>query len=163
MGLLGELRISHLVLGVIARSRSSAPILKPVSAPQDTITGLPLAEQHDVRIGHPVGRRDDHLVAGIEGGHQRVVDGLLAAAADGDLLGGVVEVVLPLELGADRLAQRRGAGDRGILGLAAIDGGLSRRLDVVGGVEVRLAGAEADDVAAGGLQLGGLLGDGDGR
>ena len=71
--------------------------------------------------------------------------------------GAVVEPVLALEFGGDRLAQRRGAGDGGVFGLAPVDRGLGRLLDIVRRVEIGLAGAKADDVAAGRLQLGGLL------
>ncbi len=38
--------------------------------------------------------------------------------------------------------------DRGVLGLAGLDGLDRSQLDVGGGIEVGLAGAEADDVAA---------------
>ena len=123
---------------------------------------LALAKQHDVRIGDPVGRRDDHLVAGFDRGHQRVVDDLLAAAADRDLLRSVGQAVLAGELGADRLAQRRRAGDGGVLRLSPVDRRLRRLADVLRRIEVRLAGAEPDDVAPGRLQLGRPLGDADG-
>src|SRR5690242_21734700 len=43
LGLDGELRISHLVFGVIAASRSSGRILKPLFCGQATGTGLPSA------------------------------------------------------------------------------------------------------------------------
>src|SRR5581483_5339022 len=53
--------------------------------------------------------------------------------------------------------------DHRVLGVALADG-LDRRLfDVVGRVEVGLAGAETDDVAAGGLELDRLRGDREGR
>src|SRR4029453_1418929 len=101
-------------------------------------------------------------VARIQRRGQRVVQPLLAAGADGDLLRLVVEVVLALELGADRLLQRGGAVDVGVFGVAGhdrLDRGL---LDVVRRVEIRLAGAQADDVSPGRLQLARLAGDGDG-
>ena len=105
-------------------------------------------ERHHFRIAHPIGRRDDHLVARIDGGHQRVVEHLLAAGANNDLVRLVGEAVLALELGGDRLLQFGKAVDRGVLGLAGLDGADRRQLDVGRGVEVGLAGAEADDVAA---------------
>ena len=43
MGLEGELKISHLVFGVIAASSASAVILKFVSIPASTNTGSPPA------------------------------------------------------------------------------------------------------------------------
>ena len=124
---------------------------------------LALGQQGDIRIADPIGGGNDHLVAGIQGGHQRVVQHLLAAAADGDLLRRVVEAVFPFELAGDSLAQGQGAGHRGVFGLALVDGRLGRRLDIVGSVEIRLARPQADDVAAGGLQFRGLLGYRDGR
>ena len=124
---------------------------------------LALGQQDHVRIGDPEGRRDDHLVARVQGRHQGVVEHLLAAGADGDLLGLVVQAVVALELLDDRRLQLGRAVDRRVLGLAALDGGDGRLLDVVRGVEIRLAGAQADDVAAGGLELAGLLGHRDGR
>ena len=61
------------------------------------------AGEHDhVGIAHPIGRRNDHLVAGIERRHERVVEHLLAAGADDDLARLVVEAVLALELAGDR-------------------------------------------------------------
>ena len=90
----------------------------------------------------------------VDRGHQGVVQDLLAAGvADGDLVGGVVEPVFPLELGRDRLLQRRCPVHGGVFGIARVDGADRRLLDRVRGVEIRLARAEADDVAAGGLQL----------
>ena len=124
--------------------------------------GLAVGQQRDVRIRDPVRRRDDDLVAGIEGRHEGVEDDLLAAAAHGDLVGRVVQSVFPLELVADGLAQLRRPGDGGIPGLAPVHGRLRRLDDVRRRVEVGLAGAEADDVAPLRLQVAGLLGDGDG-
>ena len=75
----------HLVFGVIARSSASGFILKPISIVVGDLDRLAAGEQHDVGIAHPIGRRDDHLVAGIERRQQRVVEHLLAAGADDDL------------------------------------------------------------------------------
>ncbi len=46
-----------------------------------------------------------------------------------------------------RFLQLGNAADIGVLGLAGLDGVDRRQLDVGGRVEIRLAGAEADDVA----------------
>ncbi len=62
-------------------------------------------EQDHVRIGHPIRGGNDDLVAGIEGGHQGVVDHLLAAGTDRDFLSLVVELVLAPELLDDRRLQ----------------------------------------------------------
>src|SRR5665811_2295324 len=53
-------------------------------------------EQHHVGIAHPVRRRDDHLVAGVQRRHEGVVQHLLAAGADRDLRRLIVEPVLAL-------------------------------------------------------------------
>ena len=81
---------------------------------------------------------------------------------DQDLLGRVVEAVVALEFGDDRLLQAGGAAHRGVFGEARVDGLDRRVLDVLRGVEIGLAGAEADNVAAGRLELGGTGGDGEG-
>ena len=106
------------------------------------------AQADHLRIGDPIGRRDDDLVAGVERGEHRVVEDLLAAGRDDRLGRLVVEAVLALELLGDRLAQGNDAGDRRVLGLAAADGGDRRLLDMVGRVEIRLAHRQADDVPA---------------
>ncbi len=62
-------------------------------------------ERHHFRIAHPIGRGDDDLVAGIDGGHQRVVEHLLAAGPDDDLVRLVGQTVLALKFGDDRLLQ----------------------------------------------------------
>ena len=121
------------------------------------------AQDHHLRVGDPVGAGDHHLVAGVQGGEQRVVDDVLAAGADDGLRDLVVEPVLALELLDDRFAQRVDAGDRRVLGLAAADRIDRRLLDVVGRVEIRLADREADDIDARGFQLARLLGHRDGR
>ena len=152
-----------MVFGVIAFSRSAACSLKPCSSLQSDEHRRAAGQHHDVGIAHPVGRRDDHLVAGIDGGHQRVEQHLLAAGADRDLRGLVVQPVLALELGADRLLELGNAVDRrctwSCRRLDRLDRGV---LDVVRRVEVRLARRQPDDVAALGLQRHGLVGNGDG-
>ena len=103
---------------------------------------------------------------GIERRHQRVEEHLLAAGADDDLRRLVVEAVLALELARDRGLQLGDAVDRGVLAVLPLADRLDRGfLDVVGRVEVGLAGAEPDDVAAGGFQRARLVGhrDGGGR
>ena len=120
-------------------------------------------QRHHFRIAHPIGRGNDDLVARIDGGHQRVVEHLLAAGADDDLVRLVGQAVLALELGDDRLLQLGNAADIGIFGLAGLDGVDRRQLDVGGRVEIGLAGAEADDVAARRFQRACFIRDRDGR
>ena len=58
------------------------------------------------------------LVARVQRRQQRIVDDLLAAGADRDLAGLVVEAVLALELAHDRRLELGHAVDVGVLGLA---------------------------------------------
>src|SRR5262245_7668992 len=116
----------------------------------------------NIGIAHPVGRRDDHLVAMIDGGHEGIEQHLLATSADGDLGQLVVEPVIALELGDDRLFELGDAVNIGVFDLAAPDCGNRCFLYVRRRVEIRLAGGQADDVAALRLEGAGLGGDGDG-
>ena len=74
----------------------------------------------------------------------------------------VVEIVLALELGGNRLAQWLDAGDGRVFRLAAADGGDRRFLDVVGRVEIRLADGQRDHVLACGFEVARLLREDDG-
>jgi len=113
---------------------------------------LGLGDLDDVGIGGPVGRGDDHLVAGVEGRHYRVEQDLLGAGRDRDLVERVIDAVLAAELVADRGLQFRCAVEGRVFGLAGLHGFPGGFLDVVGGVEIRLAGAEDDHRAAFALQ-----------
>jgi hypothetical protein len=121
------------------------------------MTGGGARQQHDVRIAHPIGRRDDHLIARIERHHHGVVEHLLAAGADRDLRRLVVELVLALELARDRRLELGNAVDIGVLALAALDRPDGGELDVVGRIEIRLAGPQPDDVAPGRFERAGLV------
>ena len=132
--------MNHLVFGVIARASASRRQLEAVLELGLDDDGLGASEQHDVGIAHPIGRRDDHLVARVERRQQRIVEHLLAARADGDLRRLVAHAVLALELLDDRALELGDAVDRGIFGLAALDRLDRRLLDVVGRVEIGLAG-----------------------
>ena len=120
------------------------------------------SQQNHIGVRDPIGRGDDHLIAGVTGGHQRIVENLLAAGANGDLVRRIFQPVFAFELGADRLFQLGDTIDRGITRLALVDRTLGRRADVFRRVEIRLACAQTDDIAALCLQLGRLGGDGDG-
>src|SRR5690606_17334743 len=91
---------------------------------------LSAAKQHDVGIGHPARRRNDDLVPRIKGGHQGVVEHLLAASADGYLRGLVLKAVLPPELGDNRFLQFWNTVDIGVLRLALVQGTNGGFLDV---------------------------------
>ena len=124
---------------------------------------LAAGEQHHVVIAHPIGRGENYLVARVERADEGVVQHLLAASADRDLRGFIVEAVLALELFGDRLFQLGDAIDVGVFRSLAVADRLDRGLlDVVGRVEIGLAGAQADDIAARRLERARLVGDGDG-
>ena len=124
---------------------------------------LAAGEQHHVGIAHPIGRRDNHLVAGVERRDEGIVQHLLAAGADRDLRGLVVEPVLALELLDHRFLQLGDAVHVGVLRRPAVADRLDRRLfDVVGRVEIRLAGAQPNDIAAGRFERARLVRHGDG-
>src|SRR2546423_4743968 len=65
----------------------------------------------------------------------------------------IVEPVFALELGLNGLAQGRSAVDRGVAGLAGVNGADGGFTDVLRRVEIGLAGAKSDDIAALGLEL----------
>ena len=67
-----------------------------------------------------------------------------------------------MNLAADCLLELGQAVDRGVFGLAAPDRRDRRLLDVVGRVEIGLAGGQADDVAAFGFERHRLVGNGNG-
>ena len=125
--------------------------------------GRAVGDQHHVGVGHPVRRRDDGLVAGVEQGTAQVEDGLLGAARHEDLRARVLESVVAAELGDDRVLELVRALDCRVARVTAADRGDAGVLDVHGRVEVRLAGAEADDVLALGLEARGAAGDGERR
>jgi hypothetical protein len=79
------------------------------------------ADRHHFGIADPVGCRYDDFIASIQRRHEGVEQDLLAAGADNGLLPVIIEIVLALELGGNCLAQFRNAGNRRVLGLAAID------------------------------------------
>src|SRR5699024_6457310 len=81
---------------------------------------------------------------------------------DHDLVAVEIEVVVALELGDDGLAQAGRAGHRRVFRLAGVERLLGRVLDVFRRVEIRFAGAQADDVVAGGFHFRRAGGDGQG-
>jgi len=109
--------------------------------------GRGVGQQHDVRVGYPVGRRDDHLVAPSEEDLGHVVQGVLRPGGHDDLGSPVGEAVVPAELFDDGVLELVDAADRGVLREPLLDGADGGGLDVVGRVEIGLPRAEADDVA----------------
>jgi hypothetical protein len=88
----------------------------------------------------------DHLVAGAEQHHDGVVERLFAAGGDDGLGGGVLDAVVVAIAADDRLLQLLGAGVGRVLGEVGVDRGLGRLADMLGRGEIRLPGAEIDDV-----------------
>jgi len=99
-----------------------------------------------LRVGGPVRRRHDHLVARVEHRRERRVDGLLAAVGDQHLRRGDLEAAVAAGLVDDRLLELGQSARGGVAVVprvaAGLDGGGD---DVVGGGEVGLARAESDD------------------
>jgi hypothetical protein len=110
-------------------------------------------EADALRVSGPVRRGQQHLIAWVEQGRERLVDRLLAAVGhqhltDADVVAGVAR-----GLGDDRLLQLGQApGGRVVVHLRVAAGGDGGLDDHVRGREVRLTRAEADHVAAGRLQ-----------
>ena len=126
-GLLGLLITTILVLGVIAASSCAGRHLEALLDARLHDHRLAFRDQHDVRIRDPVRRGNDHLVAGIDHRQREIEETLLAAARDQDLLRGVIQPVVALELGDHRRFQRRRAADRGVLGETLVDRARSPR------------------------------------
>ena len=110
-------------------------------------------------VGRPVRRRQQDLVAGVEQHLHGVVDRVLAAVGDDDLVGADLVARVAPGLVGDRLLERRHPAGRTVAVVdrirAGLDGGLD---DVVGRGEVGLAGPEADHGLARGTQRLGLVG-----
>jgi hypothetical protein len=109
--------------------------------------GLAVAKQHHLGVGDPVRRWNHHLIAWAQGRHQRVVEDLFAAVADGDLGRFVIESVFAFELAADRALQFDAAVEHGVAGLAALDRGDAGLANVLGCVEIGLALRQRNDVS----------------
>src|SRR3546814_1946200 len=85
---------------------------------------------------------------------ERVEQSMLAADVDRNLVEPEIEAVVAAELAADRVLQRDRSVNERIFGLAVPDCLDRRFLDEIGGVEIGLARADADDIDAFGFQLG---------
>ena len=114
-------------------------------------------------VGGPERGQHQDLVARVAQHGEGVGHGLLAAVGDQHLVGRHLEARVAQGLGRDGLAQRRDPARRRVAVVGRVPAGGDGRLDDVGRRrEVRLAGAEADDVLAGRLQRLGLRIDGQG-
>ena len=117
------------------------------------------AETHHLRIAHPVGAGDDHLVPLIAHRHDGVHTGLLATRGDADLLRLIFQAVVIEEFSRNGLAQLGNTSCRSILGLTLLKSLDRRRLDVVGGIHFRLTAGETVDFITLRPQGLGLIGD----
>ena len=122
-----------------------------------------VGERHDIGVADPGRGRDDHLITLIERGDHGVEDHLLAAGGDDDFFRLVVQAAIDLELVRDGLAQSEGAGDVGIARVAGLDGGDGGVFDELGGVEIRFALGQHDDIPAGRFHRPRLGRNGDGH
>ena len=121
------------------------------------------AEMHDLGIGHPGRRRDQHPVLGAEEREAGVEDRLLGARAHDDVVGVDGPAARhPAHVLRDRLPQLRDADVGRVAGqplLDRLDAGLRGRRRRI---EVRLADAQVEHILAGGLAALRLIADGDG-
>ena len=155
--------------GVRAASSCSTVTRKPLVLVRGDDDRHAAGEGDRLGVRRPVGSRADDLVAGVAEHGERGEHGVLAAVGDQHVGRPAVEPGVPLGLDRDGLPQLRQPAGGGVAVVLLVPAGGDRRLhDVLRGREVRLAGAEADDVLARrleGLGLGvdgqrGRLGDG---
>lgn len=108
--------------------------------------GFAACQQYHLGVAHPVGGGDDDFLTVVDEGHHCIADTLLGTVGDQDLGGGVVQVVLALQLAGYGLSQGRVARYRGVFRIVLVDGELCLLLDVVWGVEVWFSDAHVDYV-----------------
>jgi hypothetical protein len=147
--LLGEFSISV----QLRRCKLKTVVLAARDGYGHAITG-----QRHIRIGDPVRRGNDDLVARLNGGRQGAVDRALCAVGHDDFVGVVGQAVLTLQLGGDRLPQLDGSLHRRVAGCARFHGPGSRLADVRRRVKIGLADDQIDDLLALPPQLIGTVG-----
>ncbi len=99
-------------------------------------------------VRHPRRIEDEHLVARVQDSLHRLVYGVFRPAGDDNLVLLCSKAVLPGDLLRYRGRQGGYPGTRGVMRLAPVEGADAGIRDVAGGIEVRLADGEADDVEA---------------
>ena len=107
----------------------------------------------DVLERHPVRHRQDDFVAVIDQHLDRIEQCVLAADRGEDFLAPVIGTEIGRVALHDCVAQLRRSSDRRVFREVPLDRGNGRVLDVLGGSEMRLAGAEVDHVDALAAQL----------
>ena len=116
----------------------------------------------DVLVGDPVGHGQDDLVAMVDEHLDGIEERELAAGGEDRFFRGVAGAEVAGVALHDGLANLGDAGDDGVAREVGFNGGDGRVLDVARRGEMRLAGAEIDQLRALGAQLGGGGGDGHG-
>ena len=153
VGLLGDTNSSTFVRGVRAASSCSTVTRKPALVGREHLDGNAVGELHRFGIGGPVRRGQDDLVAGVEQRLERVVDRVLPAVGHDDLARFDHVARVAGGLRRDRGAQLGEPGRGRVLVVARVGTRSGGRVDDVRRRrEVGLAGTEADDVLARGLQ-----------
>ena len=120
--------------------------LEPVILAAGHEYGRALGQRHDIRVAHPARGGDNHLVARLHGGQHGVENNLLAAGGNDNFFRLVIDAGVAQEFGGNGLAQRRGAGNIGVFGIAGLNRLDGRLLDVLRRVEIRLSGGQANNV-----------------
>lgn len=118
---------------------------------------------HHVGIAQPVGRGNQHLVAGVDGGLHEIVEAVLAARADDNGFHGHGRAVVPFKVAARGLAQIGNAGHGGVAAEIGVNGALGRVADMPGRGEIRFAHGQAGHVHALRLELQGPAVDTEGQ
>ncbi len=116
----------------------------------------------DVLERHPCGRGDDDFVAVLDQDLEGIEERLFTSGGGNDFFALVGGTEVGGVAGGDGIAQLDDAGDGRVLGEIRLDGSDGSVLDVLRGMEVRLAGAEIDQVGAGFAHTVGFVGDGHG-
>jgi len=114
---------------------------------------LSIGQTHHVRVGHPVGCRDDDFITWIEQCLAEVEKTLLAAAGHQYLVKVVVQPVIALEFRYNRFFERGCVIHRGVASETFVYGLDCGGLDVVGGVKIGFAGTQPDNVFVSSTQL----------
>ena len=98
---------------------------------------------YDLLIGYPVGFQQHSLIAGLQEGHQRLIQGQLAAGRYDDLgLGIGCNAVLLQQLSGNGFPQLHQSRRRGVVGHVVMNSLDALFLDPLRGIKVRLTAAE---------------------
>src|SRR5258706_12133797 len=89
---------------------------------------FPLREIDHLREGNPAGALDQHFIARIDQGHDRVEDRMLASYRDGALRWVVARAEVGFNARADRLSERSDATSCGVSRKILIESALRRGL-----------------------------------